>query len=304
MRLAYFGTASFAVPALERLAGSVVHVVSQPDRPTGRGLKVQMSPVKEAALRLGLPVSTPEKAREPEFVEFLKSLDCDVFVVAAYGQILPQRILDIPKRGCVNLHGSILPRWRGAAPVQRAVEAGDSESGVTLMQMDKGMDTGDMIAISRTGIGADETAGELYDRLAVIAGDLAEEWLPRIALGDYSREKQDDVLATHAAKVTKEDAVLTCDLTMETAYNRYRAFTPTPGAVLMTKEGPLKILRARMASGNDGEAGEILAVRPDLVVAFADGALDLVEVQSVGRKRVSGADYANGARLGPGDRLV
>lgn len=304
MRLAYFGTAPFAVPALERLAENVVAVVAQPDRPTGRGLNLQPTPVKAKALELGLPVYTPEKSRSPEFVEFLQTLDCDAFVVAAYGQILSQKVLDVPRVGCFNLHGSILPRWRGAAPIQRAVEAGDTVSGVTFMQMDKGMDTGDIVSIAETEINPDETAGELYDRLAYLAADLAETWVPLVVEGDYPRTPQDDSLATHAAKVEKDDAKLTFDLSSTVAYNRFRAFTPAPGAFLETDHGPLKIHAARKVESLRGEPGEILAVRPGFVVAFADGALDLVEVQAFGRKRVSGTDFANGARLSAGDRLL
>lgn len=304
MRLAYFGTAPFAVPALEKLAPHVVLVVSQPDRPSGRGMKLQPSPVKAKAEELGIPVQTPEKARDPEFVEFLKTLDCDAFVVAAYGQILPKRILDIPKQGCINLHGSILPQWRGAAPIQRGVEAGDTVSGVTLMQMDKGMDTGDIIAIETTGIGPDETAGELYNRLAVIAGDLAEAWLPLIVKGNYPRTPQNDEEATLAPKVNKEDARLDFTESLTTNYNRFRAFTPAPGAYLETNLGKLKIHKARAVTDQSGEPGEVLATRPNLIVAFADGALDLVEVQAEGRKRVSGEDFANGAQLAVGARLL
>lgn len=304
MKVVYFGTAPFAVPALERLAPHVVLVVSQPDRPSGRGLKTQPSPVKAKALELGLPVATPEKARDPEFLEHLKTLQADVFFVAAYGQILPQRILDIPAQGCINLHGSILPRWRGAAPIQRAIEAGDQESGVTLMQMDKGMDTGDIIAIAPTPIAPDETAGQLYDRLATLAADLAETWAPRIVNGDYPRTPQNNDLATHAPKVEKADAHLAFDLPAFTAYNRFRAFTPAPGPFLLTNQGPVKVHAARLAPGHHGQPGEILAVKPNPVVAFAEGALELLELQAEGRKKVSGPDFANGAQWTAGMRLI
>ena len=169
MRIVYFGTSDFAVPALRALAEHVVLVVSQPDRPTGRGMKLQSSPVKKLALELGLPVETPEKARTPEFVEQVAAIGADVHVVAAYGQILSVKLLETAKNGGINLHGSILPAYRGAAPIQRSILNGDHETGVTLMQMDKGMDTGDMIAVAKTPIGPDETYGELQTRLSEIA---------------------------------------------------------------------------------------------------------------------------------------
>lgn len=304
MRLAYFGTAPFAVPALKALAPHVVHVVSQPDRPTGRGLKLTPSPVKQTAIELGIPVSMPEKARSPEFIEFLRTLDCDCFVVAAYGQILPQSILDIPTRGCINLHGSILPAWRGAAPIQRAVESGDKESGVTLMQMDKGMDTGDIIAIERTPIHPDETAGELYDRLSHISATLAKEWIDKIVRGDYPRIPQDNDLASHAAKLTKEDRRLEFSKDAQAVYNQFRAVTPSPGAFIETKFGPLKILKAEFVQNMHGTPAEILAVKPELCVSFQNGALNLIEVQPAGKKRISGFDFANGARINTGDCFI
>jgi methionyl-tRNA formyltransferase len=304
LRLVYFGSAGFAIPALERLAAHVVLVVSQPDQPTGRGLEMRATPVKTRALELGLTVETPEKSRAPEFVERIEGLDADALVVAAYGQILSERLLNSARQGGINLHGSILPRWRGAAPIQRAIEAGDPISGVTLMQMARGMDTGDIIAIEETPIGADETAGELFDRLAEIAGEMAVEWMPLIAAGEYPRQKQEDAEATLAPKVTKEDARLTFEMTAEEAYRRFRAFTPAPGAFLETTKGPVKILRARLGEGYLG-TGYVGDVKPDLTVGFADGgAMRLLEVQPAGRKRMTGTEFANGARLAVGECLM
>ncbi len=304
MKIVYFGTASFAVPALKALAPYIVLVVSQPDRNSGRGLKLQSSPVKQAAEELGLQVSTPEKARDSEFIEYLSTLDCDVFVVAAYGQILPQRILDIPKQGCINLHGSILPAWRGAAPIQRAIEAGDSETGVTLMQMDKGMDTGDIIAISKTKINSDETAGELYERLSEISASLVTEWISKISTGSYERIPQNNQLATHAAKLEKSHGILDFELDALTNYNRLRAVTPSPGASLETIFGTIKILKANLIQNETGKPGEVLATKPNLKVAFQVGAIELLVVQPAGKKKVSGSDFANGARIDPGQRLI
>jgi methionyl-tRNA formyltransferase len=302
VRIVYFGTADFAVPALRALAAHVRLVVCQPDRPTGRGMRLTAAPVKRAAIELGLPVETPIKSRTAEFVERLRAEDADVLVVAAYGQILSQAVLDSARRGGINLHGSILPKYRGAAPIQRCLLAGETETGVTLMQMDRGMDTGDMIDIERVGIGPDETYGELQERLAHIAADLAERWITRIVAGDYPRTPQDHEEATHAPKVEKAEAELRFDRPAQGEYDRYRAFTPSPGPFLNTQRGIVRISRMARAEGQ-GEPGTVLQASP-LVVAFSTGALELVEVQPEGKKRMSGRDFANGARIRPGERLI
>lgn len=300
MKLVYFGTASFAVPALQALAPHVCLVISQPDRPSGRGMKLNPSPVKAAALELGLPVETPEKSRAPEVVEMLQALEADAFVVAAYGQILSQAVLDSSKRGSINLHGSILPAYRGAAPIQRGLINGDTESGVTLMQMDRGMDTGDIIDIARTPIGPDETYGELQDRLALLAADLAAAWMPRIVVGDYPRVPQDQELATMAPKLDRSEGLLEVDQPAQHAYNRFRGVTPSPGAYLETNFGRLKITKSRMGD-RSGTAGAFLGADQ---IAFAEGSLKLLEVQPEGRGRMSLDAVVNGWRLRPGDALV
>jgi len=256
MRVAYFGTAVFAVPALRAVADHVVLVVSQPDRPTGRGLQTQPSPVKLAALEHGLPVETPEKCRTPEFVEFLRSLELDVLLVAAYGQILSVAVLESAHRGGINLHGSVLPHYRGAAPIQRAILAGERQTGITLIQMDKGMDSGDCIAIEHTPIGEDETYGELQDRLAAIAAEMAGTWLPRIVAGDYPRVPQDHDHATFAPKVLKEDesaqgggrtALRACRARrvqpLPSVHARARAVPESPGWTDANPPGPPRLPR-------------------------------------------------------------
>jgi len=302
MKLIYFGTASFAVPALRALAPHVSLVVCQPDRPSGRGMRMQAAPVKEAALALGLPVETPEKSRTPEFVDRLRAEAADVLVVAAYGQILSQKVLDSAIRGGINLHGSILPEYRGAAPIQRCILDGRTETGVTLMQMDKGMDTGDMIDVARLDIWPDETYGELQDRLAEVAAELALAWMPRIAAGDYPRTPQDAEAATHAPKVEKAEAELAFERDAQAEYNRFRAFTPSPGAFLRTRLGTLKLSQAKL-SPETAEPGTVLHLNP-FTVAFQTGALVLEELQPEGKKRMRGSDFANGARLRAGDRLL
>jgi len=300
MKLVYFGTASFAVPALRVLAPHVGLVISQPDRPSGRGMRLHPSQVKEAALELGLPVETPEKSRAPEVVEMLRSLEADAFVVAAYGQILSQAVLDSSKRGSINLHGSILPAYRGAAPIQRGLINGDQESGVTLMQMDRGMDTGDIISIVRTPIDPDETYGELQDRLALIAADLALEWMPKIVAGDYVRIPQGNELATMAPKLDRSEGMLEIDQPARHAYNRFRGVTPSPGAYIETNFGRLKITKSRIGDRH-GDKGTYLGADE---IAFADGSLKLIEVQPEGRGRMSLDAVINGWRLRPGDALV
>lgn len=302
MRLVYFGTADFAVPALRELKDSIVLVVSQPDRPSGRGLTLKPSPVKQAAIELGLPVETPEKSRAPEFVDSIRSLNADVLVVAAYGQILSQAMLESAKRGAVNLHGSILPKYRGAAPIQRCLLHGDAETGVTLMQMDKGMDTGGVIAVERTAIDPNETAGDLFDRLASLAGKMAKNWMGNICEGNYSVVPQDEESATMAPKVTRDETALRVDGSVRAEYNRFRAFTPFPGAFLDTKLGRLKLDECRL-SEQGGATGTVLSVRPELIVAFNGGSLILRRVRPEGKKAMSGSDWANGARLSVGDCL-
>lgn len=302
MRLIYFGTGAFALPALRALAPHVVLVVTQPDRPTGRGMKLRPAPAKLLAQELGLTVESPERSRAPEFVALLRELAADALVVASYGQILSTAVLESARRGGINLHGSILPEYRGAAPIQRCLLDGRTETGITLMQMDRGMDTGDAIEVVRTPIGPDETYGELQDRLALLAADLAVAWMPRIVAGDYSRTPQENDRATIAPKIEKAEAELVFSRHAKGEYDRFRAFTPAPGAFLRTFSGTLRIHQARHSDAA-GEPGAVLAVSPEPVVAFGGGALRLLEVQPEGKKRMSGRDWANGARLTVGSLL-
>jgi methionyl-tRNA formyltransferase len=303
MRLVFFGTGAFALPALRALAPHVSLVVAQPDRPSGRGMRLHPAPAKQLALELGIPVETPVKSRDPEFVELLRAEAADALVVASYGQILSQKVLDTAVHGGINLHGSILPKYRGAAPIQRCILAGDAETGVSLMQMDRGMDTGDVIDIGRLAIDPDETYGELQDRLAVLAAEMAAAWMPRIVAGDYTRTPQDSDQATLAPKVEKQEAELSTSRTAKEEYNRFRAFTPAPGAFLRTQSGLLKISRARRID-LDAEPGTVAGIGEGCAVAFVDGAIELLEVQPEGKKRMSGRDFANGARLRVGSRFT
>ena len=301
MKLVYFGTGAFALPTLRALAEHVSLVVTQPDRPSGRGHRLQPSLAKLLADELGIPCESPEKTRSPEFVERLQSEEADALVVASYGQILSQKVLDSAKFGGINLHGSILPKFRGAAPIQRSIFEGEVETGITLMQMDKGMDTGDMITVVRTAIGADETYGELQDRLAIIAADLAREWMPRIVRGDYVRIPQNSEEATLAPKIDRTETELDPQRDARDEYNRFRAFTPAPGAFLASAYGRLRLSEVRM-SEMSGEPGTILSTKP-LKIAFINGSLILNEIQPEGKKKQTGRDFANGARLVAGMRL-
>ncbi|HEY3779989.1 MAG TPA: methionyl-tRNA formyltransferase [Fimbriimonadaceae bacterium] len=326
MSIVYFGTGSFAVPPLEAIASRVSLVVTQPDRRSGRGMAEQSSQVKLKALELGLPVETPEKARDPSFVSLVASFAPSILVVASYGQILSTALLETAKNGGINLHGSILPKYRGAAPIQRAILNGETETGVTLMQMDRGMDTGDMIEIRRTPIGPDETYGELQDRLSAHAAEQIGDWVDHLVAGDYPRLPQDSELATIAPKITKEEAELHFDRDAAAEYNRFRAFTPAPGAFISTKFGKVRVSEARLTSPSaESDPGPTSLVGEGLVpqskiewggrgfspgtilgpnsVAFANGSLELLQVQPEGRKRMSGKDYFNGMRLKVGDSL-
>lgn len=303
MKLVFFGTSVFAVPILERLSPFVSLAVTQPDRPSGRGLTLNPSPIKQCAEALGVPVIDPKKIRTPEFEAALRAEGADAFVVAAYGRILPTNILDIPPHGCLNLHGSILPAYRGAAPIQRCLENGDRVTGVTLMHMDEGMDTGDMIAVVETKIGDDEVYGALQDRLATLAADLAEAWIPRVVAGRANRIHQLEAKATHAAKVEKGEAELLWTEPAQVNHNRFRAFTPSPGAFFRKEESVVRVSSIRL-SEQSGIPGTVLALKPNLCVACYEGSLVLLELRPEGRKLMSGSDWANGARLQIGDSLI
>lgn len=300
MKVVFFGTSEFAVPILRAIAEQVSLVVTQPDRPSGRGMRLKRSPVGELASTLGIPIETPVRARHPEFVDRIKAENADLSIVAAYGQILPQEILDATARGAFNLHGSILPAYRGAAPIQRSIEFGERETGVTLIQMDAGMDTGDIVDIRRTTIGDEETAGELQVRLAGIASEMTSDWLQRLASGDYPRTPQDNVQATHAKKIERAETEIKLTGDAAEQHRKARAFTPSPGAFLQTRVGRIRLSAIRF---DPRTAAPGTLIEPD-VVACVGGALRLVEIQPEGKTRMSGRDFANGFRLRAGDTLI
>lgn len=298
MRIAFAGTPEFAQRALSAilLAGyDVVMVLTQPDRPAGRGRKLQMSPVKLLALEHGLPVYQPERLKDPATHEPLRSAMADFLVVAAYGLILPQAVLDIPTRGCINIHASLLPRWRGAAPIQRAIEAGDDETGVTLMAMEAGLDTGPMLMNASVPISHADTAGSLHDKLA----DLGAELIVR-ALSQPDRlvpVPQPELGVTYAKKIDKTEAELNfCRPAVELA-RQTRAFDPFPGLTATIDDTAIKIWRAEAVAGS-GSPGSILKVDADgILVACGHGALRVVELQKPGGRRLSASDFLHGFPL-------
>jgi methionyl-tRNA formyltransferase len=307
VRLVFMGTPELARTVLAGLAEDprfqILAVVVQPDKPTGRGLQLTPPPVKVEALARGLPVLQPLKAREPAFLEQLRVLAPDLIAVAAYGQILPQALLDIPRHGCVNVHTSLLPRWRGAAPIQWAVAEGDAESGVTLMRMEAGLDTGPMIAEVRTPIHADDTGQTLHDRLAQLGGQLLCATISAYIAGELPPRAQPAEGVTYARKITKDDGRLDWSQPAVVLGQRLRAFTPWPGAFAFLPGEPkpklLKVHAAVPVTAPVGAApGTVLAAdKGGLVVACAVGALRLTEVQPEGGRRMRVEQFLAGHRL-------
>jgi methionyl-tRNA formyltransferase len=295
MRLVFLGTPTFAVPTLERMveAGHEVPlVVTQPDRPRGRGQNAAPPPVKEAALRMGLPVYQPERVRRPEALERLRELAADGMVVVGYGQIIPQAVIDLAPLGIINVHASLLPKYRGAGPIQWAILNGETSTGVTTMRIDAGLDTGDMLLKAATEIGPNENAIELGKRLAVMGAGLLVETLARIH--DIVPEKQDASEATLAPLLKKEDGLIDWSRPAADIHNQVRGLQPWPGAYTTFRGQALHIWRSRVA--------EKASLKP-WVVGCGEGALELLEVQLEGRKRISAADFANGQRLTENDIL-
>ncbi len=290
------GTPDFAVPALKKLAAcdnhTVVAVFTQPDKPQGRKMTLTPPDVKVCAQALGIPVCQPASMKTEEALALFKSFEPDVAVVAAYGQILPKAVLDVPRYGCVNIHGSLLPKYRGAAPIQQAVLDGEPVTGVTTMLMDVGLDTGDILLKQETAIGENETSGELFDRLAALGGDLIVETLRRMEQGDLVPQKQDEALATHTGKITKSLCPIDFHKTAREVHNQVRGLSPWPVATTELAGKKIKVHATRIHNGS-GKPGTILSVKP-LVIACAEGAVELVEVQPEGKKRMSAEAFAAG----------
>jgi methionyl-tRNA formyltransferase len=306
VKLAFLGTPAFAVPTLEKCVEAghdVPVVVTQPDRPRGRGQQAAAPPVKEAAVRLGLPVYQPERIRRPEALEYLRSLGLDAMVVVGYGQIIPQSVIDLAPLGIINVHASLLPKYRGAGPIQWAIVNGETRTGVTTMRIDAGLDTGDMLLKAETEIGPEETAIELGRRLAVMGADLLVKTLAGLAAGTIAAEKQDPAQATHAPLLKKEDGRIDWSRPAAALHNQVRGLQPWPGAYTGFRGQTLHVWRTQgPGPGGQGPGGSILSLRP-FVVQCGEGALELTEVQLEGRKRISASDFVNGQRVTENERL-
>lgn len=311
MKIIFAGTPEFAAVALKALhdAGfEIPLVLTQPDRPAGRGMQLQASPVKQYALTHNIPVAQPVSLRldgkypdvAKEAHELLQKTEHDVMVVAAYGLILPRSVLDIPKRGCINIHASLLPRWRGAAPIHRAIEAGDAETGVTIMQMEEGLDTGPMLSMERLPITADDTTGSLHDKLAELGGRMIVDALRKLNGGALTATPQPEAGVTYAAKISKEEAVLDFSQSAETIWRKIRAFNPFPGAVATCNDAPVKLWRAELVQGATRAApGTVLAANTQdaVLIACGQGTVRILELQKPGGKRLSAAEFLKGFPL-------
>jgi methionyl-tRNA formyltransferase len=298
LRIVFAGTPDFAARHLAALLSSeheVIAVYTQPDRPAGRGKKLTASPVKNLALEHNIPVYQPENFKSDEAKQELAALNADIMVVVAYGLLLPKAVLDTPKLGCINVHGSILPRWRGAAPIQRSIWAGDSETGVTIMQMDVGLDTGDMLKIATLPIEASDTSGSMYDKLAELGPQALVECLSDIAQGTAVAVKQDDALANYAQKLSKEEAKIDWTLSAQAIERCVRAFNPWPMSHFAVADNQIKVWQARVEAGSSNQAaGTILkADKTGIYVATGAEILVLESLQIPGKKALPVQDILN-----------
>ena len=308
MRVVFMGTPDFSVPTLEKIieAGhEVIGVVTQPDKAKGRGKKVLFPPVKETALAHDLPVYQPRRARDPEFIEEMKTLNPDVMVVVAFGQILPKAILDIPKYGCINVHASLLPKYRGAAPIQWAVIRGEKVSGVTTMQMDVGLDTGDMLLKKEVLLDEEETGGSLHDKLSTLGGDLLIETLKKIEAGDIHPEKQDDSQAGEYARMLDKN-LGRIDFSMPAAEieRLIRGLNPWPSAFTSYNGKTMKLWKAKTDNCGQGVPGQVIHVdKNSFTVQTGQGTLQILELQMEGKKRMDAGAFLRGCPLETGTML-
>src|SRR6516162_8034323 len=303
MRIVFIGTGEIGVPTLNALLNSgyeVVGVVTQPNKPVGREQQIEAPPIKKTLMSgaldgraLAFPVLQPAKIKERQAIEEMRALKPDVIVVVAYGQILPRAVLEIPRLACLNLHASLLPRWRGAAPIQAAIAAGDRETGITVMYMNEGLDTGDILLQRNMEILPNETGGVLHDRLAAIAPDALLEALRLLAAGNAPRIPQDNTCATYAPKLKREHGKIDWSESAEAIERKIRAYNPWPGAFMKVANQNLKIFSASVVDLN-GQPGQILRSDKDLIVATGKGALSLAEVQLQGKRRMTAAEFLRG----------
>ncbi len=308
MNILFMGTPDFAVPCLEALikeSYSICGIVTQPDKPKGRGHKLTPPAVKECALKYNLPVFQPETLKNDSFLEELKTLNPDIIIVVAYGKILPKYIIDYPKFGCINIHGSLLPKYRGAAPIQRAVIDGEEETGVTSMLMDEGLDTGDMLLTQKTKIGEYETAGELFDRLSFIGADVLIKTLEKIKAGSIIRTPQNDAESTYAKMLDKSTGKIDWNKSAAEIFSLVKGTNPYPVAHTSYKGMVLKIFACTVGEKSSGKPGEILGTTDKKIqVACGDGLSVLIsEVQLLGKKRMDTVSFLNGNNIEIGEIL-
>ena len=309
LRVVFFGTPAFAVPTFEALLASrhrIVGVVTQPDRPRGRGQKTAAAPVKARAEEAGVPLLQPSTLRDPSFMVALANLEADIGVVAAYGKILPEPVLTLPRLGMVNVHASLLPRYRGAAPIHRAVIAGERETGVTIMRVVKALDAGPMLAASRRPVGLNETSEEVQRDLARIGAALLTLTLDRVAAGNAHEAPQDDSAATYAHRITKEDGLIDWTWPADRIHNLVRGLHPWPHAYTYLNGARLIILRSAVANRSHGvPPGSVVTAHGDeLRIAAGNEAVDLLEIQAEGKRPMSPRDFLAGHRMRLGDRLA
>jgi methionyl-tRNA formyltransferase len=304
MRAVFFGTPEIAVPALAALAeiSTVTAVVCQPDKPAGRGLELKPPAVKVKALELGIPVEQPTKVRTPEFAAWLRAQEADVALVMAYGRILPQGVLDAPRRGCMNLHASILPKYRGAAPITWAIVDGETKTGVALMQMDAGMDTGAVFGVREVAIGPDMTAGDLSSALASCAAEVVRLDLQRAVSGELTAAPQPEEGVSHARLLTKEDGRVDFRRSAKQVHDHARGMSPWPGAFTSVGEKTLKVLETRLAEGSaDAPPGTVVLAKRDRVeVACGSGRIAILRAQLEGKKALGAQDLVSGRVLAEG----
>jgi len=297
MRVVFLGSPPFALPSLKALATNytVVTVISQPDRPAGRGREHTAPATKIFATEAGIPVFQPDRLRDLDAINHIADLEPDMLVVAAYGQILSQALLDVPKNGSLNVHASLLPRWRGAAPIQAAILHGDEQSGVTIMEMDAGLDTGPILSQQKIELTADETGGSLTERLSKIGSGLLVETIPKLLSGGISPDPQDETQATHAPTLKKSDGELDLNSTAEQLTRQIRAYDPWPGSFIMWGDRRLVVKRAHTASPDGTATGKVMMVENLPAVATHDGVLVLDMIQPAGKREMSGEAFVRGA---------
>jgi methionyl-tRNA formyltransferase len=306
IKVVFMGSPDFALPGLRALAErtKVIGVVTQPDRAAGRGRALRPPPVKVLAQELGLPVIQPEKLRSPETLDQIRVWAPDLIVVTAFGQILKPELLDLPRYGSLNVHASLLPRWRGAAPIQRAILAGDRETGISIMRMEEGLDSGPVYLMRRIPIAAEDTAVTVHDKLAALGARCIVEALPVIADGTLEAVPQSEAGAIYAPKITKDEAAIDWRREAVEVDRQVRAYNPFPGAYSTLHGEPLKVWRAAVAPGSPAPPGTILrADAQGIVVACGNGALRATELQRAGGKRLMAADFLHGLSLAPGERF-